>query len=174
MPNSTTNPPVEIGIPPWTVATPAAAGVGTITTTAWYYYSSRVFASGSCVASGVNVSVGTTGGVTVRAFLTDIGGNILASSALAGQVLGTASTVSSIPFSTSYPIVGPQAYFIVIQVAANTANSLSVVTQVSPPAGFIGGASADVSAASLATPASGTIAPPTSYTTAKAPLVSLY
>jgi hypothetical protein len=51
---------------------------------------------------------------------------------------------------------------------------MAFVTQTSAPAGFIGNTSADVSAASLATPTSGVITPPTAYATAKAPVVSLY
>ena len=171
MPNSTTNPPIEIGIPPWTVATTGPAASGQVTQ--WYYHCSRVFSSGSCVASGVNVVAGTTTGAVVRVFLLDLGGNILASNAVAGTTLSTASVANAVPFSTPYAIVGPQAYFIAVQANAGTNNILSFVTQVAAPAGFIGNTSADVPS-SLATPTSGVITPPTAYVSAKAPVVSLY
>jgi hypothetical protein len=172
MPNSTTNPPVEISIPPWTVATTGPAATGT--PTLFYYHCSRVFASGSCVASGVNVVAGSATGAVVRVFLLDLGGNILASSAVAGTALTTASGANAVAFSTPYAVVGPQAYFIAVQATLSTANHLSFVTQTVAPAGFIGNTSADVSAASLATPTSGVITPPTAYVSAKAPVVSLY
>lgn len=172
MPNSTTNPPVEIAIPPWTIATTGPAA--TAAPTQWYYHCSRVFASGSCVASGVNVVSGSGTTAVVRVFLLDLGGNILASSAVAGTTLSASNLPNAVAFSTPYAIVGPQAYFIAVQANAATANGMAFVTQTSAPAGFIGNTSADVSAASLATPTSGVITPPTAYVTAKAPVVSLY
>ena len=69
MPLSTTNPPVEITIPAFTVASPQVGATGT--PTQWYYHCSRVFATGSCVTSGVNVVAGSAGAATVRVFLLD-------------------------------------------------------------------------------------------------------
>jgi hypothetical protein len=175
MPNSTTNPPVEIAIPPWTIAVTAPAA--TATPTAWRYNCSRVFAAGSCVSSGVNVVSGaaTTSLTTVRVFLLDLGGNILASSAVAGQALiNTAYTVNAVPFSTPYALVGPQAYFIAVQTNATVTDVISGVAATVPPAGFLGGPNTDTVATSFATPTSGAITPPVVYTSAKAPVVSLY
>ena len=172
MPLSTTNPPVEITIPAFTVASPQVGATGT--PTQWYYHCSRVFATGSCVTSGVNVVAGSAGAATVRVFLLDEGGTILASSAVAGSLLGGANTVTAVPFSSAYQIAGPKTLFIAVQANAATTNGLALVTQTSPIPGFLGNTSADVSAVSLATPTSGTITPPTAYVTAKAPVASLY
>jgi hypothetical protein len=175
MPNSTTNPPVEIAIPAWTVATPSGVPVATstVTTQTYKYHMSRVFATGSFVTSGVKYFNGGTA-VKVRAVLCDAGGTILASSPLAA-VTNTAGSENTLAWSTPYAVTGPCALFIGLQVElGGTGTLVTISTTVLTNQGFLGNVSPDASLGSFALPASGVITVPTTYAVNLAPLVSLY
>ena len=175
MPNSTTNPPVEIGIPPWTVATPLGSPVPAVTTiTAYRYYMSRVFAAGSFVTSGVKYLSGTAD-VKVRAVLCDAGGTVLASSALAPTTNG-ASAVSekTLAWTTPYAVTGPCSLWIALQSETSVAALATIGTTAATNTGFLGGVSPDAAGTSYALPTSGVISVPTAYAVSTAPAVSLY
>lgn len=176
MPNSTTNPPVEISIPPWTVATPTGATVATAASvTAYKYYLSRVFASGSFVTSGVKYLMGSAGGTAkVRAVLCDAGGTILASSPFAAPAT-TASVENTLAWSTPYAVTGPATLFIGLQTDTTSANNFLLIAQtLITNTGFLGGVSPDVAAATFVLPTSNVITLPATYAVSTAPAVSLY
>lgn len=176
MPISTTNPPVEVAVPAFTVAsqsgsiTPAATALPA----AFKYSCVRVFAPGSCTASGISILAGT-GTATVRVFLTDAGGNVLASSAVAGTLL-TASVYNSLPFTSAYQLVGPAVFNIVVQGTTNTAAGLMTVSNsaATAPPGLVGGVSVDTAPAAFGTPVGNAITVPTTYTTATVPIALLF
>jgi len=176
MPNSTTNPPVEVAVPSWTVASPSGSITPAVTAlpAAFKYSCVRVFAPGSCTASGVSILAGS-GTATVRVFLTDAGGNVLASSAVAGVTL-TANVYNNVPFSSAVQLVGPAAFNIVVQGNAATANGLMTVqnSAATAPAGLVGGVSADTAPVAFGTPVGNAITVPTTYTTQTVPIASLY
>lgn len=70
---------------------------------------------------GLAILLGTVGGTNnVIVTLYDTNGNLLANSALAGTLAGTASTFQRIPFVTPYQ-AGPGRYFIGVQINGTTA-----------------------------------------------------
>ena len=176
MPLSTTNPPVEVAVPAFTVASQSGSVTPAVTTlpAAFKYSCVRVFAPGSCTASGISILAGS-GTATVRVFLTDAGGNVLASSAAAGTLL-TASVYNSIPFTSAYQLVGPAAFYIVVQGNAATSNGLMTVqnSAATAPPGLVGGVSVDTAPAAFGTPVGNAITVPTTYTTQTVPIASLY
>jgi len=175
MPNSTTNPPVEIAIAPFTVATPFCGYPvpATVTTTAYRYYMSRVFAAGSFVTSGVKY-LGGSADVKVRAVLCDAGGTVLASSALVPTTNGGTAGEKTLAWTTPYAVTGPATLFIGLQ-SETGANAFSAYKVAAPTiTGFLGGVSPDAAGTSYALPTSGVISVPTAYVVDTAPVVSLY
>lgn len=175
MPNSTTNPPVEIAIAPFTVATPFCGHPvpASSSVTAYAYYMSRVFAAGSFVTSGVKYLSGSAS-AKVRAVLCDAGGTVLASSALVPTLNGGTAGEKTLAWTTPYAVTGPTTLFIGLQ-SESTTNVLSTYTVAAATiTGFLGGISPDTAGSSYALPASGVISIPTAYVVSTAPVVSLY
>lgn len=169
MPQSTSNPPVESRVNPSSVRNPAkgtsAAGVdGT-------YHMVAVDAHGSCYATGVEVQLGTspTSADKLIAFLLDAGGSVLANSALAGVANGTTTTgaVIRLPFVTGYNVVGPARFFIAIQ--SNSTSTLALSATADYVGGLIAGSTTGTFGATITS-----LTVPTTFTTAKAPVASLY
>ena len=123
MPNSTTNPPVEIAVPAWTVSGPATAVPLSLTPTNTELLLTRVFVNGSTVVSGVTVLGGSASTVTAnkfRSFLFDSGGNLVAASAAVGGASAAAYTGTPVPFSAPYSVVGPAVLYVGIMGDAGT------------------------------------------------------
>jgi hypothetical protein len=128
MPNSTTNPPVEIAVPAWTASGPTPVIPLTVASpTATTLLLTRIFVNGSVAASGVNLLNGTGTTATpnsVRAFLFDASGSLVAASTATGATgLATAYASYTIPFSAPYSVSGPTTLYIGIM--TGLANSLS-------------------------------------------------
>ena len=117
MPNSTTNPPVEIAVPAWTVSGPTPVVPLTVTSpAATTLLLTRIFVNGSVTTSGVNLLNGTNQTATansVRAFLFDASGSLVAASTATGAT-GLTTTYASytIPFSAPYSVSGPTVLYI--------------------------------------------------------------
>lgn len=111
MPNSTTNPPVEIRIRPIGLGSwfPNTATSGTnkqsaASGTTLYYVS--VVVPGSCFISGITFLAGATSTAgTVKASLHSLDGTLLGVSA--ATATPTASTTLNLPLTTGYELSGP-------------------------------------------------------------------
>jgi len=113
MPNSTTNPPIEIRLRPsglgsWWPTAASSTGSGTnkqaANDTTLYYVS--IVVPGSCFISGISYLAGATStGSTVKASLHSLDGTLLGVSA--ATTTPTASTVLNLPLTTGYDLTGP-------------------------------------------------------------------
>lgn len=76
----------------------------------------------SCVLTGIQYLIGGTGGTDkVIVELHDAAGTLLATSDLAGVLVGTLNTLQAVPFTVPAQINGPGRYFIALQFNGNTA-----------------------------------------------------
>lgn len=148
----------------WPVVT-ATSGTDTTPVAGTVYYTS-IYVPGDMFITNINVLLGsasTNGNVLVALY--NEGGSLLANSALAGVVTGTAATVQAVPLTVPYLATGPR-YLIVGVSFANTSDRFrSVPAQCS--GGILGGSVTGVF---------GTLANPitisaTNFTADKAPVV---
>lgn len=119
------------------------------------------------VITGVSVKIGTTGGTDNWIVeLHGPTGTLLATSATAGTLAGTAATWQQIPFTTPYTLNQPGQYFLVLQSVGTTATfeSLNAPTSSAVVTGSATG--------SFGTGAS--IVPPTTYTANLGPKALVY
>jgi hypothetical protein len=114
--------------------------------------------------TGIAILLGTVGGTnSIIVTLYDTNGNVLATSALAGTLAGTASTFQRIPFITQY-LAGPGRYFIGVQINGTTA-TISTQAAGNHYAGTI-------TAQTFGTPVA--ITPPSSFTAGTGPIAMSY
>jgi hypothetical protein len=129
------------------------------------YYSALVIGNPATI-TGVQVLIGTTGGTdNWLAELHSPTGVLLATSALAGALVGTASTWQRFVFTATYNLTVPGTYWIAIQGNGNTAKLATLNSDVNPT--FTGSATG-----SFGTSAS--ITPPTTYTANLGPMGLVY
>lgn len=116
--------------------------------------------------TGIQVLIGTTGGTdNWLAELHSPTGVLLATSATAGALVGTASTWQRFAFTSTYSLTVPGTYFLAIQGNGNTAKLATLNSDVNPT--FTGSATG-----SFGTGAS--ITPPTTYTANLGPMAMVY
>jgi len=129
------------------------------------YYSSTIVGF-PALLTGVQVLIGTTGGTdNWLAELHSPTGVLLATSATAGTLVGTASTWQRFAFTATYNLTAPGTYFIAIQGNGTTAKLATLNSDVNPT--LTGSATG-----SFGTGAS--ITPPTTYTANLGPMALLY
>ena len=187
MPLSTTNPPVELlarplNIGTWpSVAVATAGGTDTACTSGTVYVAS-IYIPGTCFVNGIQYLIGSVGGTDkVIATLHDIGGNLLASSAIAGATVGTAannqqvpitltgSTAATLVASSGYQIIGPTYLYIGLTFNGTTAKFRTIPAQCQSGSGVSAGSGTQT----FGTPAAFTPSA-TSFTAATGPIASLY
>jgi hypothetical protein len=116
--------------------------------------------------TGIQVLIGTTGGTdNWLAELHSPTGVLLATSATAGALVGTASTWQRFAFTSTYSLTVPGTYFLAIQGNGNTAKLATLNSDVNPT--LTGSATG-----SFGTGAS--ITPPTTYTANLGPMAMVY
>jgi len=94
---------------------PIAATSGTNTTVAIDLFYASVWVPGTCAVNGIGYLVGDAGGTgLVIVSLHDEGGTVLAQSAVAGTVIGTAAEVSEVSFTAPYTIQGPGIFLLAV------------------------------------------------------------
>lgn len=116
--------------------------------------------------TGIDVLIGATGGTdNLIVELHDSTGAIVATSALAGTLAGTANLFQRIPFTAPYT-AAPGTYYAVVQSNGTTAN-IAVLASAG-----ISGITNGTATGTFGTSAA--ITPPTTYTAGVSPLVHLY
>lgn len=159
------------GIGTWqpSVAASGTAGGGddTSTTNGTLYYAS-LWIPGDAPVTGIQYLAGNTSATTkVIVSLHDITGVLLANSDVAGQTVGTASTIVQVPFTTPYLLQGP-ALFLIGLTFNGTGSKFSTI-----PANTHLNSRAGSATQVFGTPASFTPST-TVFTVAKGPISSLY
>jgi len=162
----------------------ALASIGTNTTDIVQLWTTDILVPYNRIVKNISIlSGGTATTDNWLAAIYDSYGRLIASTALAGQLLATANTWQTQPLALVYPasgltastaglsatqvqLYGPQQYFIAVQGSGTTAGALQTV-----PAPYQICASAITAATFGTIPA--TITPPTTFTAAKAPIVYL-
>lgn len=80
----------------------------------------------NCRLTGIMVSIGNVGGTdSLIVGLYDANGALLANSALAGTVAGTANTKQKVAFTAAVDVVGPGTYYIALQANGTTMRFLT-------------------------------------------------
>lgn len=132
-------------------------------------YCNEIDLPGSKQITGLGVLNGTTVGTDNHlVVLYDSAGNLLANSATAGVLAASASTYQNISFTTPYYAVGPAQYFGCVQTNGTTATVRMEVTGTQDT--FL---TKGVTGTTFGTIAA-TITPPTTFTTAVGPYLSLF
>lgn len=91
----------------------ATSGTDVANTNGTIYYVS-MFVPGNCFITSINYLVGSVGGTDkVIAGLFDQTGQLLANTAIAGQIVGTAAQVTSVPLTQPYNYIGGPATLLV-------------------------------------------------------------
>lgn len=92
-----------------------AATSGTDSTVAIALHYASVWVPGSVVVNGIGYLVGSAGGTgKVIVSLHDVGGTVLAQSAVAGATIGTAAETQEVSFSAPYTIQSPGVYLLAV------------------------------------------------------------
>jgi hypothetical protein len=161
---------------PWTVnwafeliPTAAATGNDNANTNGDIYWAPVLIPANQAV-TGIQYLVGSVGGTDkVIAGLYSAAGVLLASSALAGTTVGTASQVMSVPLTAPYAATGPAIYYIGLQFNGTTAKFRTATL-----AGFANVASnaCNSQAGTFGTMAA--ITPGTTFTANKGPIAGTY
>ena len=129
------------------------------------YYSSLVIGN-PAVLTGIQVLIGTTGGTdNWLVELHSPTGTVLANSATAGALVGTASTWQRFAFTATYNLTVPGTYFLAVQTTGTTAKLATLNSDVNPT--LTGSATG-----SFGTTAS--ITAPTTYTANLGPMAMVY
>lgn len=93
----------------------AAATSGDDTTVAIALFYASAYVQGDCQVNGIGYLVGSAGGTgKVIVSLHDIGGNVLAQSAVAGTVIGTAAQTQEVSFTAPYQLQGPGLFLLAV------------------------------------------------------------
>ena len=170
MPNSTTNPPIEILARPNNIRTwqPIAATSGTDSAcTNGTAYVGTLNIPGNCTITGLEYLIGSVGGTDkVIVSLHDEGGAVLANSAVAGVTVGTAANTQQVPFTAAVTVVGPCKVFVALTFNGTTAKFRTI------PAFCHGGILGNSVTQTFGTVAAFT--PPTTFTADKVPVANLY
>lgn len=170
MPNSTTNPPIEIPARPNNTRTwqPIAATSGTDSAcTSGTAYVGTVNVTGNVTITGIEYLIGSVGGTDkVIVSLHDEGGAVLANSAVAGVTVGTAANTQQVPFTAPYTVKGPAKLFVGVTFNGTTAKFRTV------PAFCHGGVLGNSVTQTFGTVAAFTA--PTTFTADKVPVANLY
>jgi hypothetical protein len=176
MPNSTTNPPVEMPIRPinlgnWPVATATTGTDTTVAANTTLYYTS-VFIPGNTTITGVKYLAGSasTNG-NVFASIHDTGGTLLGSTlATATVATPTAAQTGLVPLATPLQITGPRHVLVGLSFSSTSDHLRTVPTYCDAGSGIFGGTVTlgTANTAATFTPSS------TQFTGATAPIVSLY
>ena len=144
---------------------PAASTSGTDTTPAdGRTYVTAIMLPANVTITGISYLIGTVGGTDKAiAILFSAAGAVLAYSALAGVTVGTTATMQQLPFTAAYTAPGPGQYFVGIVMNGTTAR---IRTQIfgDHPAGYFD--------QTFGAPVA--ITPPTTFTTARSPIVMTY
>jgi hypothetical protein len=155
------------GFPNWH---PVAATSGTDTTPAnGTQFVTSLFLPVGKLLTGVSYLIGSVGGTDkVYAVLYDAAGAALANSSLAsgGATVGTAATQQALAFTATYQAIGGRMYYVGVSINGITARLRTV------PAHTQGGLFANSVAQTHGTVAA--IAPMTTFTADKAPVVFVY
>jgi len=145
----------------------APASIQDVNGKEWFseiYIPSNVTLTGACWLNGATV------GTDKRlAFLADASGAIIANSATAGATTATASGYQCVAFTSTVNVVGPAAYYAGIMTGTGTTDNFYTYTAAGAPTGYgtgvvTGGTFGTITA----------ITPPSSFTTAVGPLMSVY
>lgn len=120
--------------------------------------------------TGVKVLAGGTATTdNILVVLRDGGGNVIATSALAGQVLSGANTFQTVPFTAPTWVVGKGRYFVGVQTSGATAGDIQTISASTYP---------NIFATALTGGTFGTIVNPatmpSTFTAGKGPVVMLY
>jgi hypothetical protein len=128
-----------------------------------------IFLPANMTLTGASYLIGSVGGTDrVYAVLYSSAGAVLANSTLGsgGTVVGTAANVQQLAFTATYAALGPRMYYVGISMNGNTARLRTVPVHTQ---GSLWGNSVSQTHATVAA-----ITPPTTFTDAKLPIVSLY
>jgi hypothetical protein len=161
-------PAITANVGTWPVPT-AATGNDTTCVANTIYFGS-IFVPMSMTVTGVQYLVGGTGGTSkVIASIHGPTGIHLASSALAGTVVGTAAQVQQLPLSYPLALAGPGFYYIALTFDTNgPATFMTVPAHCQAGSGMRGNSASET----FGTPA--TFTAPTAFTANKVPVASLY
>jgi len=118
--------------------------------------------------TGIAFLIGSVGGTdNACVAIYDGSGKLLAQSAAAGVLVGTADTFQKIPFTATVSVVGPGLHFIAVQTNGTTAH-IQTITAGVQVTGILAGAGQTFGV--FPTP----ITVPTTFTTAEGPVCSTY
>src|SRR3990167_8973561 len=146
----------------------ATAGTDTACTNGTAYVGS-VFLGANATITGIQFLVGSVGGTdSVVASLHDSAGTLLANSALAGAVVGTAAQVQQVALTATYAAKGPAWYFVALTFNGATAKFRSVPAYCNAGSGVVGNGVAQTFGTAA------TFTAPTTFTADKVPVASLY
>lgn len=146
----------------------ATSGTDTACTNGTAYVGS-VFLGANATVTGIQYLVGSVGGTdSVVASLHDSAGTLLANSALAGAVVGTAAQVQQVAFTSTYAAKGPGWYFVALTFNGATAKFRSVPAYCNAGSGVIGNGVTQTFGTAA------TFTAPTTFTADKVPVASLY
>lgn len=156
-----------LGLTSWPVNT-ATAGTDTAATNGTLYYAS-IRLPGACLVTGISYLIGSVGGTDkVIASVYDVGGNLLANSAILGVTVGTAANLQAVPFITPVLLDGPNIVIVGLTFNGTTAKFRSV------PAFCGGGMLAGSATQTFGTVTATIPISATQFTADKAPVCFLY
>ncbi len=166
-PGGTVETTQAFGLTTWPV-TAATSGTDTACTNGTLYYASlRV--PGACIVTGISYLIGSVGGTDkVIASIYDIGGNLIANSAIAGTTVGTAANLQAIPFTAPATLDAPNFFLLALTFNGTTAKFRSV------PAFCGGGMLAGSATQTFGTVTSTIAVSATNFTADKGPVCFLY
>jgi hypothetical protein len=132
-------------------------------------YCGSVFLGANATITGIQYLVGSVGGThSVVASLHDSAGVLLANSALAGAVVGTAAQVQQVAFTGTYAAKGPAWYFVALTFSGTTPKFRTVPAYCDAGSGVIGNGVTQTFGTAA------TFTAPTTFTADKVPVASLY
>lgn len=161
---------LPIGIRTWQVPT-ATSGTDTTCVVGFYYYGS-IQVPGETVVSGISYLIGSVGGTDkVIASIHDIAGNVIASSAIAGTIVGTAANTQDLDLIL--PVTLQPNYYLIALQFNNTPGTAKYRTVPAFTSGGMLGGSIATAGSAFVTPAN-FIPSTTRFTADKAPVAHLY
>lgn len=127
-----------IGCGTWPVAT-ATSGTDTAAAATTLFYAS-IYVPGDCLAVGIQFLVGSVGGTdSCVVSLHDTSGTLIATSALAGTVVGTAAQKQQVPFTAPVLLEGTRHYLIGLTINGTTAKFRSIPAYCDTGTGILAG-----------------------------------